>query len=86
MLFMIVAMPLMLVTMPRGIILRRRRRRPGRGLARTGDIAGASRALDDLVELATIEPDAATLRTVVDLHALAISHDEIDRTDGAIAR
>ena len=39
-------------------------------------IAGA--AIDDLVEFAAIEPDAATLRAIVDLDALPLAHHEID--------
>ena len=39
-------------------------------------IAGA--ALDDLVELAAIEPDPTALRAIVDLDALPLAHDEID--------
>src|SRR5450830_456371 len=36
------------------------------------------RTLDQLVELAAIQPDAAALRTVVDLDALTIAHVQID--------
>ena len=50
------------------------RRRSGRGFA--------ARALNDLVELAPIEPDAATLRTIVDLDPLTIAHDERHGADG----
>lgn len=35
-------------------------------------------AFDDLVEFAAIEPDAATLRAIVDFNALPFAHDEID--------
>ena len=44
-------------------------------------ITGA--ALDDLVEFAAIEPDAATLRAIVDLDALPFAHDEIDAASRA---
>lgn len=44
-------------------------------------ITGA--ALNDLIEFAAIEPDAATLRTIVDLNALPLAHDKIDATRGA---
>jgi hypothetical protein len=50
----------------------------GRWRARLGRRA----PLDDLVELAAIEPDAAAGRAIVDLDAMALGHDErtlIDR-------
>src|SRR3954452_16973405 len=37
-------------------------------------------ALDDLVELAAVKPDAAAFRTILDLNALAIRHHQIDGT------
>lgn len=37
-----------------------------------------ARSLDQLVEFAAVQPDAATLRAVVDLDALAIAHHECD--------
>jgi hypothetical protein len=43
-------------------------------------VAGA--ALDDLVEFATIEPNAATLWAIVDLNALSLAHDEISSAGG----
>ena len=44
---------------------------------------GSEGTLDQLVELATIQPDAAALRTVVDFNALPFRHDQIRiRTDG----
>lgn len=39
-------------------------------------------ALDDLVEFATIEPNAATLWAIVDLYALPFAHDEISSAGG----
>jgi hypothetical protein len=81
MLVMISSVPLMLVPVvigvctPRIVIVGTRRWRSGTGLVGTRYVTGLDRALDDLVEFAAIEPDAATLRTVVDLDALAISHD-----------
>ncbi len=42
-------------------------------------------ALDQLVELAAIEPDAAAFRAVVDFYALALGHGEQGvRTDRAL--
>ena len=35
-------------------------------------------AFDDLVEFATVEPDPATLRAIVDLDALALAHNQIN--------
>ena len=52
----------------------------GRGGARSG-VGGA--ALDDLVELAAVEPDAAALRAIVDLDALPVAHRQPDLADGA---
>src|SRR5215475_4004030 len=54
-------------------------RRARRGGLRLGRLA----ALDDLVELATVEPYAPAFRAVVDLDALALAHDEIDPAGGA---
>ncbi|KQZ78139.1 hypothetical protein ASD64_12320 [Mesorhizobium sp. Root157] len=34
--------------------------------------------LDDLVEFASIEPDATALRAIVDLYALAFAHHQCD--------
>ena len=39
--------------------------------------------LDDLVELATIKPDAAALRALINLDALALAHHERDFADWA---
>src|SRR3546814_8789219 len=44
---------------------------------------GLRAAVDDLVELAAIEPHAAATRAVVDLHAVALRHHQrlvVDRT------
>ena len=41
-------------------------------------------AFDDLVELAPIEPDAAALRAIVDLDALAVAHRQRDPADRAV--
>jgi hypothetical protein len=38
---------------------------------------GRQAALDDLVEFAPVEPDAATLRAIVDLDPLALGHQQI---------
>ncbi|OOL33909.1 hypothetical protein BOO94_31315 [Pseudomonas sp. FSL W5-0299] len=46
------------------------------GLGLSGASVGA--ALDDLVELASIQPNATAFRTIVDLDALALAHDQID--------
>ena len=48
----------------------------------------ASRLIDgtplyDLVEFATVEPNAATLWAIVDLNALPLTHDEISSAGGA---
>ena len=48
------------------------------GLRRRGLRLGARAALDDLVKLAAIQPNAPAFRTIVDLDALAFAHDEID--------
>src|SRR5690606_25536624 len=59
--------------------------RPGTGAARRMERLGGARpaaavgkglrhaALDDLVELAAVEPDAAALRAIVDLDPLAVA-------------
>ena len=39
-------------------------------------------ALDDLIEFAPVEPDPATLRAIVDLDALALTHDQVDPAGG----
>ena len=49
-----------------------------------GRIAG--RALDDLVELAAVEPHAAARGAVVDLDALALGHRQVDVAHGALHR
>ena len=40
-------------------------------------------AVDDLVELAAVEPDAAAFRTIVDFDRLALTHHQIDLAGGA---
>jgi hypothetical protein len=40
-------------------------------------------AFDDLVEFAAVEPDAATLRTIVDLDSLTVGKQEVHATRGA---
>ena len=61
----------------------RRRSRPGAGAGgASGEVLrrssrGLRVALDDLVQLAAVQPDAAALRAVVDLDALAIGHHQI---------
>jgi len=42
-------------------------------------------ALDDLVEFAAIEPDAAALGTIVDFHTLPVAHDQRYLTNGGKA-
>ncbi|SDX31739.1 hypothetical protein SAMN05443573_12154 [Celeribacter indicus] len=39
-------------------------------------------ALDDLVQLTPVQPDAAALRAIVDLYALAVRHYQIDPAMG----
>src|SRR5690242_3535532 len=39
--------------------------------------------LDDLVELAAIEPDAAAFRAIVDLDVFTLGHDQVDLADRA---
>jgi hypothetical protein len=46
------------------------------GVGTCGDVHAALGSIDDLIELATVEPDAAALRTIVNLDALAIGHFE----------
>src|SRR3546814_20357893 len=56
-----------------------------------GRIGGALRrrrgllrvALYEFVELSPVEPDAATLGTIIDLHPLPLAHHERNTTDGA---
>jgi hypothetical protein len=40
-------------------------------------VAFAVRSLKDLVEFTSIQPNAAALRTIVDLNAVALSHHQI---------
>jgi hypothetical protein len=40
-------------------------------------------SLDDLVEFAAVEPNAAALRTVIDLDSLALTHHEANATGRA---
>jgi hypothetical protein len=42
-----------------------------------------SASLDDLVELPSVEPNAAALGAIIDLDALPLAHHERDATDGA---
>jgi hypothetical protein len=44
---------------------------------------GSHAAFDDLVQLATIKPNAAALRAIVDLDALAVTHDKRDLANRA---
>jgi hypothetical protein len=64
------------------------RRSPGRSIRVTlwkewgrlnmgGRLRGRHRLLDDLVELAAIQPNASTLRAVIDLNSVALAHHEI---------
>lgn len=46
-----------------------------------GDVGGG--ALQDLVQFAAIEPDAAALRAIIDLDPLALAHHEGDGAMGA---
>ena len=60
----------------------------GRGLGRDGGLGRLRRqvaggALQNLVELAPVEPDAAALRAIVDLDALALAHHQRDGAMGA---
>lgn len=41
-------------------------------------------ALDNLVELASIEPNTPALRAVVDFDALPLAHEQINAADGAL--
>ena len=52
--------------------------RRGRGRRARGGGARCFAALDDLVEFAAVEPDAAALRALVDLDALAFAHYQRD--------
>src|SRR5215831_18875858 len=70
------AMAIVIVIVSAPVIPFRRARR-GRGAL------GRLAALDDLVELAAVEPHAPAFRAVVDLDALALAHDEIDPAGGA---
>jgi hypothetical protein len=54
----------------------RRRRRLSRRF-------GRGTALDDLVEFAAVEPDAAALRAVIDLDTLPVAHMESHLAHGA---
>src|SRR3546814_18765886 len=56
-------------------IVGRRRRGRGRGAGRGG--ARGVAALDDLVEVAAIEPYAAALRAIIDLDPLTFRHRQI---------
>jgi hypothetical protein len=56
------------------------RRGLGLALRRSGGRRLACAALDDLVELAAVEPDAAALRAVIYLDALALAHDQSHTT------
>lgn len=58
--------------------LRRRDGRPGICSALIRSIT-----FNYLVELATVEPDATTSRTIIDLDALAFAHSKIDLTGRA---
>src|SRR6056297_1985014 len=42
------------------------------------------RALDDLVKLATVEPDAPAFGAIVDLDALTVGHDKFASVDRAL--
>ena len=53
------------------------------GPAWNGTVVFDEAALDDLVELASIEPNAATLGTIVDFDALAFAHHKVDAASGA---
>ena len=37
-----------------------------------------ARPINDFVELAPVEPHTTAVRAVVDLHAVAVGHDEVD--------
>src|SRR5919109_3146504 len=39
-----------------------------------------ARALDDFVEFAAVQPDAATLRAIIDFYALPVCHLQLDLT------
>jgi hypothetical protein len=43
---------------------------------------GRTAAFDDLVELAAIEPDSATLRAIIDLDSLPVAHHQRNLADG----
>jgi len=64
-----------------GLALRVRLRCIGLGL-RTADLF-ARVALDDLIELTAIQPDASAFWAVVYLNALSLAHDQIDPAGGA---
>ena len=65
------------------VVAARRRLMRGRsGLGRRRSIILGA-ALDDLVELAAIEPDAAALRAIVDFDALPFAHHQRHAADGA---
>ena len=71
-------------TMPTIVIaLRRIRLRLRRGLRRLPPPNLFARvALDNFVEFAPIKPHAPTFRTVVNLDALSLAHDQIDSAGG----
>jgi|TARA_R110000796_G_scaffold14299_6_gene46653 hypothetical protein len=52
-------------------------RLPAAGCLRWWRRSFALASFDDLVELATIEPDATALRAEVDLDALAVAHRQL---------
>src|ERR1044072_2111610 len=55
------------------------------GAARDGSRArGGGVAFDELVEFTAVEPDAAALRAVVDLDALAVGHGQGGAVNGAV--
>src|SRR5688572_30532714 len=60
-------------------------RRPRRR-ARRGGLRSGSAALDDLVELAAVEPHPAALRAIVDLDPLAVAHRQRHAADRALHR
>src|SRR5687768_5378126 len=61
---------------------RGRRLYRGLRLAERWDLRG--RALDQLIQLAAVQPHAAALGAVVDLHALAFGHGQVYVADGAV--
>jgi hypothetical protein len=78
---MIIVVPVSFPVLPRSLVVLAGRPVPFERLARR---TRRRRALDQFVQLAAVQPDAAALRAVVDLHSLAVRHPQFHVTNRAL--